>query len=151
VSTVKAHRFPVTVQWAGDRLTNVRVAGKPLLPVATPPEFRGTHPDVWSPEDLLVGALASCYAVTLVSVAEWRKVPLFSLRVDGLGHVERRRDGRFAFVAIDLRASIATDEGSVAAAEDAARYAKDACLVGVALDTPVHLELEVAASERPAA
>jgi organic hydroperoxide reductase OsmC/OhrA len=146
MTTVKAHRFPVSVEWRGDRITRVSVPGKRPLEVATPPEFRGTHAELWSPEDLLVGALASCYAVTLVSVAEWRGVPLRGLSVDGLGHVERRDDGRFAFVAIELHAKVETDASTLAAAEDAARYAKDACLVSMALDTPVHLELAVRAA-----
>ncbi len=146
MSVVKAHRFPVAVEWRGDLLTRATVRGKPPLEVATPPEFRGAHPELWSPEDLLVAALASCYAVTLGSVAEWRGVPLRGLSVNGLGHVERRDDGRFAFVAIELRAKVETDESALAAAEEAARYAKDACLVGMALDTPVHLELHVSAA-----
>ncbi len=143
MTTFKSHRFPVSVQWRGGRLTQALVPGKPALEVATPPEFKGGIEGVWSPEDLLVAATASCYTVTLVAVAERRGVPLYELEVDGTGHVELRGDGRFGFVAIELHATLETDEASVHEAEQAARAAKDGCLVSMALDTPVHLELDV--------
>ncbi len=145
MATIKAFRFPVSVQWRGGRLTRASARGKPELEVATPPEFKGGIAGVWSPEDLLVASVASCYTVTLVAVAERRGVPLHGLRVDGTGHVENRPDGRFGFVAIELHAAVETDADSLAAAEEAAHLAKELCLVSIALDTPVHVEIEVRA------
>jgi peroxiredoxin-like protein len=145
--TVKAHRFPVSIEWQEGRLTTARSPGKPDLEVATPPEFKGGIPGVWSPEDLLVGATAACYTVTLLAVAERKGIELLGLKVDGTGHVELRNDGRFGFVAIELVATVEVDATQRQAAERAARYAKDVCLVSGALDTPVHLELNVVARE----
>jgi peroxiredoxin-like protein len=145
--TVKAHRFPVSIEWQEGRLTTASVPGKPDLDVATPPEFKGGIPGVWSPEDLLVGAVAACYAVTLLAVAERKGIELLDLKVDGTGHVELRSDGRFGFVAIELAAMIEVDATQRHAAERAAHYAKDVCLVSRALDAPVHLELSVVTRE----
>jgi peroxiredoxin-like protein len=145
--TVKAHRFPVSIEWQEGRLTTARSPGKPDLEVATPPEFKGGIPGVWSPEDLLVGATAACYTVTLLAVAERKGIELLGLKVDGTGHVELRNDGRFGFVAIELVATVEVDAADRQAAERAARYAKDVCLVSRALDAPVHLELKVVARE----
>jgi peroxiredoxin-like protein len=145
--TVKAHRFPVSIEWQEGRLTTASSPGKPELEVATPPEFKGGIPGVWSPEDLLVGATAACYTVTLVAAAERKGIELLGLKVDGTGHVELRNDGRFGFVAISLVATVEVDATQRQAAERAARYVKDVCLVGGALDTPVHLELNVVARE----
>src|SRR5712691_6387796 len=150
MSTVKAYRFPVSVQWQGGRLTRASAPGKPELEVATPPEFKGSIAGVWSPEDLLVAAAASCYAVTLVALGERRGIIPRGLEVNGTGHVERREDGRFGFVAIELHVAFETDRGSVAAAEQIARAAEETCLVSMALDTPVHVELEISASATPA-
>jgi organic hydroperoxide reductase OsmC/OhrA len=97
--------------------------GKPPLEVATPPEFPGGIAGVWSPEDLLVTATASCYAVTLAAIAERREIPLHGLKVSGTGHVSRPDDGRFGFVAIELDAEIETNAASVRAAETAATVA----------------------------
>ena len=147
MTTVKAHRFPVSVHWVGGRLTRAAAPEKPELQVATPPEFRDGIAGVWSPEELLVTATASCYAVTLVSVAEQRSVPLRRLDVRGVGHVTRRDDGRFGFVAIELAVEIDTDPGFEAAAEKAAELAERYCLVRMALEVPVHVEAEIRVAE----
>jgi organic hydroperoxide reductase OsmC/OhrA len=147
MTTVKAHRFPVSIEWQEGRLTTASSPGKPDLEVATPPEFKGGIPGVWSPEDLLVGATAACYTVTLLAVAGRMGIDLVSLKVDGTGHIELGHDGRFGFIVIELLATLEVSADQHEAAESAARYAKDVCLVSRALDTPVHLEIHVVARE----
>lgn len=143
MSVTKDFRYKVGVAWEGDRLTTVSSPGKPELTVATPPEFKGGVPGVWSPEDLLVASVASCFAVTLVAVAERRELPLRDLQVSGTGHLTARDDGRFGFVAIELTADVRTDDFAIDAVERAAKYAERACLVSMALDVPVHVEVVV--------
>ena len=143
MSITKDYRYRVGVDWEGDRLTNVSSPGKPELEVATPPEFRGGLAGVWSPEDLLVAAVASCFSVTLVAVLERRDLPLHDLTVSGTGHVTARDDGRFGFVAIELTVTAMTDEATVEAVRHAAKHAERACLVSMALDIPVHVDLAV--------
>jgi organic hydroperoxide reductase OsmC/OhrA len=148
MSITKDFRFKVGVAWQGGRLTSVSSPDKPKLEVATPPEFRGGLPGVWSPEDLLVASVASCYSVTLAAIAERRDIPLYALNVSGTGHVTGRDDGRFGFVAIELTAAIRTDSGLLEAAESAAHEAERACLISMALDIPVHVEVVVRPVQR---
>jgi organic hydroperoxide reductase OsmC/OhrA len=143
MSITKDFRYKVGVDWEGDRITNVSSPDKPDLTVATPPEFKNGVAGVWSPEDLLVAAVASCYSVTLVAVAERRELPLHTLHVSGTGHLTGRDDGRFGFVAIELTAVIRTDEPAIEAMERAAKHAGRACLVSMALDVPVHVDVTV--------
>jgi organic hydroperoxide reductase OsmC/OhrA len=149
MSVTKDFRYKVGVAWEGDRLTTVSSPDKPELTVATPPEFKGGVPGVWSPEDLLVASVASCFAVTLVAVAERRELPLRDLHVSGTGHLTGRDDGRFGFVAIELTADVRTDEFAIDAVERAAKHAERACLVSMALDVPVHVEVVVRPLSRP--
>ena len=143
MSIVKSHRFPVSIRWQEGRLTHASVAGKPDLDVATPPEFKGGIVGVWSPEDLLVAASASCYAVTLLAVAERISLVLDALEVNGTGHVERGEDGLFGFIAIQLRVRIEVDAGELETARKAARETERLCMITRALDAPVHVEVEV--------
>ena len=143
MSITKDFRYKVGVAWEGERITTVSSPEKPELTVATPPEFKGGVPGVWSPEDLLVASVASCFAVTLVAVAERRDLPLRELHVSGTGHLTGRDDGRFGFVAIELTADVRTDELAIDAVERAAKHAERACLVSMALDVPVHVEVVV--------
>lgn len=148
MSITKDFRYRVAVDWEGDRITKVVASDKPELTVATPPEFKNGVPGVWSPEDLLVAAVASCYTVTLVAVAERRELPLHSLHVSGTGHLTARDDGRLGFVAIELTAAIQTDELAIEAMERAAKHAERGCLVTMALDVPVHVDVTVKPSSR---
>ncbi|HET7855896.1 MAG TPA: OsmC family protein [Gaiellaceae bacterium] len=146
MSITKDYRFQVTVDWLRDRLTKATADGKPDLEVATPPEFRGGIPNVWSPEELLTASAASCFAVTFAAIAERRHVPLLGLHVTGVAHITRRDDGRLGFVAIELTAAVSTDAELVLEAERAARDAERACLVAAALDVPVHVDVAVHAT-----
>ncbi len=126
-------------------MTRVAAPGKPELTVATPPEFRGGVEGVWSPEHLLVGSVASCYAVTFAAIAERRRLPVLSLEVRAAGDVTRRVDGRLGFTVIDLEVVLDTEPGQEAVARAIAEAAEEACLVSASLDTPVHLGLKVRA------
>jgi organic hydroperoxide reductase OsmC/OhrA len=138
-------RFPVEVTWEGGRRTAARVEGKEPLPIATPPEFRGTDPELWSPEDAFVASAGSCLAVTIVALAERAELPLHGLEVRAEGVVGRRADGRFGFVRIEQAIELETDAEHV---EDVRRLAADAereCFVTISLDLPVETSIEVRA------
>jgi len=148
---LKTHRFPVDVRWLDGKLTLASVPGKAPLPVATPPEFQGTYEGVWSPEDLFVGAVATCFTVTLVSAARRRHVPLRKLVVRSFGDVTRRADGRFGFVVVELVVELETDDGFEGEADGAVLDAEQSCLVAASLDTPVRVHATVTAAAKAAA
>jgi organic hydroperoxide reductase OsmC/OhrA len=138
-------RFPVQVDWQGGRRTIARVDGKQPLAVATPPEFRGTDPDLWSPEDALVAAAGSCLAVTIVALSEHERLPLRGLDVRAEGVVGRRDDGRLGFLRIEQRVRLETDNGHEDAARALVGKAEAGCLVSISLDLPVVTTVEVRA------
>jgi len=143
MATPKMHRFPVDVRWLEGKLTLASVSGKEPLEVATPPEFQGGVEGVWSPEDMFVGAVATCYTVTLVSMMRRRNAPLRALEVHSSGDVGQRYDGRYGFVAVDLEVTLETDAGFETEARGAAVDAEQTCLVAASLDTPVNLAVQV--------
>ena len=142
-ATPKRYDFPVDVRWVAGKRTVVSVAGKDDLQVATPPEFRGGVEGVWSPEDLFVGSIASCFAVTLAGMADRRAIPLRSLTVAGDGVVTQRKDGRFGFSEVVLYVDLATYPEFEHEAVEAAHAAELGCLVACSVDLPVRLELTV--------
>jgi peroxiredoxin-like protein len=145
MSIAKVFRYGASVHWRGGRLTRATSGEKPPIDVATPPEFKGGIAGVWSPEELLVTATASCFVVTLAAVADASAVKLDTIAVDGLGHLERASDGRFRFVAIELTVEVTTDDRP----ETVERLVADAerlCIVSGALDVPVHVKLVVASA-----
>ncbi len=139
-------RFPVDVVWAGGRRTVVRVEGKAPVEIATPPEFKGTDPGLWSPEDAFVAAAGACLAVTISALAEHRGLPLRELEVRAEGVVGRRDDGRFGFLRIDQQVELETDAGYEDAARGLVQQAEEGCLVSVSLDLPVETTLAIRAA-----
>jgi organic hydroperoxide reductase OsmC/OhrA len=135
--------FPVTIAWDDGRRTTARVAGKEALRIATPPEFKGADPDVWSPEDAFVAAAGSCLAVTIVALAERQELPLHELSVSAAGVVGRRPDGRFGFTRIEQTVTAETDEDHAEALRAVIARAEDTCLVTVSLDLPVLTTVEI--------
>jgi peroxiredoxin-like protein len=140
VSIVRTFRFPASVQWRGGRLTRASAHGKPELEVATPPEFKGGVGGVWSPEELLVTSLASCFTVTLAAVAERIGIDLETVNVDGVGYVERGEDGRFRFDVIKLAVEIGAD-ADPRSLERLVAQTERLCIVSLALDVPVQVRL----------
>lgn len=147
MSALKDFRYSVDASPLPRRRVRLTSAGKPPLEAATPPEFRGGTPGMWSPEDLLVASVASCFALTLDSIAEHRTIPLGEVAIEGVGHVTRRAEGRIGFVVIELRVELAVEAQFEHAAERAAHAAKQSCLVGHALEIPIELELLIRTEE----
>ena len=141
----KEFRFPVQVVWHAGRRTTARVDGKAPLRIATPPEFHGTDPDIWSPEDAFVAAAASCLAVTIAALAEREQLPVRGLSVRAEGVVGRRPDGRFGFVRIEQTVELKTDHRYEGTARALVAKAEDTCLVTVSLDLPVETTVEISA------
>ncbi len=139
-------RFPVAIEWAGGRRTVALVEGKEPLVVATPPEFKGTDPELWSPEDAFVAAAGSCLAVTIAALAEHGKLPLRSLDVHAEGVVGRRDDGSFGFTRIEQTVELETEPGYEQAARALVAKAEESCLVAVSLALPVETTLTVRAA-----
>jgi organic hydroperoxide reductase OsmC/OhrA len=141
---VKAHRYEVRAHWLGGRRLALESHGKPALGVATPPDFKDGVKDVWSPEELLVGSLATCFELTLVAIADRWRVPLHAVEVTGTGHLEPI-DGRFRFLLIELDVCVTVDPEHLDEATEIALLAKDRCIVGGALATPVETKVKVLA------
>lgn len=140
MSHAKEFTFPVAVEWRGGALTVAAVDGKPDLPVATPPVFGSGVEGAWSPEDMLVGAAATCYAVTLAAIAEHRAVALAAMRVEGVGRLSKRDDGRFGFTSVELRVDVEAESSeAVPAVEAAVERAERQCIVSMALSVPVRV------------
>jgi organic hydroperoxide reductase OsmC/OhrA len=143
MSVVKTFRYPVSIEWWGNGLMNSQAPERSALRVAAPRDFGGSHPNFWSPEELLVNAVGSCYAITLRAVLERLRIPLHELEVEATGHMERAPEGGYRFILVDLDVALETEADHVKAAERAAATAEERCIVAGALAVPVHVRLVV--------
>ena len=75
------HLYTVSATAKPDVNVRLSAAGLPDLETAGPPEFGGPG-DVWSPETLLVGAVADCYILSFRAIARASDFEWISLRCD---------------------------------------------------------------------
>ncbi|MFO8013584.1 MAG: OsmC family protein [Phycisphaerae bacterium] len=136
--------FTVSLEW--DEATQGRLAARenPPLSVATPPAFGGPE-GVWSPEELLVGSVASCLMSTFLYFTDRFDVPVEAYTSDASGRMEKTPNGlRFTSMELAIRATVADEETRQRAAdlrlnEKLEKY----CPVSTALNCPVRITLDL--------
>jgi organic hydroperoxide reductase OsmC/OhrA len=65
----KLFHYKTKSTWCSARRGMLSAAGKPNIVVGSPPEFKG-EPDIWAPEELLVGSLNTCMMLTFLAFAQ---------------------------------------------------------------------------------
>jgi peroxiredoxin-like protein len=96
------HEYRVKAFGAGGRNGVVNAEGiSPSISFSAPPEFLG-EPGRWTPEHLLVAAVASCFVSTFSGIAEKSRFAFVSFHLDAEG-VLGNEDGMWRFTEIRLR------------------------------------------------
>jgi organic hydroperoxide reductase OsmC/OhrA len=148
------HPFPhrYRAQATGSSSGSVRVSSEtaPVLESHAPPEFDGPG-GYWSPESLLVAAVADCYILSFRAVARASKLEWESLSVDVEGVLDRAEGGaRFTrFTLQPQLAILAADREALA--RTVLDKAKRSCLVTNSLTAECELLPSVTIAEAAAA
>ena len=136
------HHYQITA--TGTVEGPVQVAGHSLPPIATaPPAEFGGPGDAWSPEALLVAAVANCYILSFRAVASASEFEWLALSCGTSGILDRQdRVTRFTEIINRVRLKVATGSS-----EETARHllqkAEDICLVSNSLNADVRLDVEI--------
>jgi uncharacterized OsmC-like protein len=136
------HRYSVSVAARAEGDVDLEGPRLPALRSAPPAEFGGPG-DRWSPETLLVVAVADCFVLTFRAIASASRLPWVSLTCEGEGTVERP-ERVTQFTGFVLRARLRVPEGvDQEQARRALERAERTCLVTNSLKAVVRLEAEV--------
>ena len=123
-----SHEYTVRVDWKHERIGDMFVEGKPVVEVATPPEFDG-HEGIISPEDLFVSAAAACFMTTFVAFTKKMRIEFKSFSCEANGKLEKVEKG-FQFTHILIKATVAVESEELKGkAERALELAGKYCLV----------------------
>jgi len=141
------HQYIVTADAQAAGNVNLSSAGAPDLPSAPPAEFGGPG-DQWSPESLLVAAVADCFILSFRAIARASKFEWDSLSCEVEGTLDRI-DRITQFTDFDVAATLCIPAGGD---EDRARKllekAEHVCLITNSLKAESHLEINVETSGR---
>jgi peroxiredoxin-like protein len=137
--TAFPHHYSIAARSSADGDVALEGDRLPTIVSAPPTEFGGPG-DRWSPETLLVAAVADCFILTFRAIASVSKFSWSSLACDVTGTVDRV-DRITQFTEIKLRARLRVPSGGKE--EQAMRLltkAEETCLVTNSLKIRPHLE-----------
>ncbi|MFZ0309271.1 MAG: OsmC family protein [Candidatus Sulfotelmatobacter sp.] len=129
----EAHRFRVVAWWTSGRAGIAESSSAhSAIHFTSPPAFGGLE-GRWTPEDLLLSAIASCYTITFRTLAEHSKFEYIDLQVEVEGAISKTETG-YTFGEVLVRAHLMIpQEAEQARAIKLLNRAKGLCLVSRAL------------------
>lgn len=136
------HNYVVVASAALEGDVSVASSGVPGLQTASPKEFGGPG-DRWSPETLLVAAVADCFVLTFRAIARASKLDWTSLDCQVSGVLDRV-DRVTRFVEFSVHASLTVPSHTTRErAERLLQKSEESCLITNSLVPPVHLRTTI--------
>lgn len=131
--------FENVVAWKSEFRGTLSAAAHPNVEVGNPPAFKGT-PDVWCPEDLLVGALNACLMLTFLYQMQRRKLEVLAYESSAQGTLERR-DGKHCVTRIVVHPRISLKYGNdIVAAHEAIKDTVNSCMISSSIVATVQVD-----------
>jgi peroxiredoxin-like protein len=127
------HKYRVVAWWSSGRTGLAKTDAAPnAIHFTAPLEFGGME-GRWTPESLLLCAIAGCFTTTFRAIAEYSKFEYADLEVQVEGTIKKVESG-YAFTEIAVRPNLSiTDETDQARGLKLMQKAKGLCLVARAL------------------
>jgi organic hydroperoxide reductase OsmC/OhrA len=97
----KSFHYKAKTTWSSARRGLLSAAEKPNIVVGSPPEFKG-EPDIWAPEELLVGSLNTCMMLTFLTLAQTRGLIPVGYEGEAEGVLENV-EGRYHITEVTVR------------------------------------------------
>jgi organic hydroperoxide reductase OsmC/OhrA len=136
------HRYTATAQAETEGEVRLESPRLPALTSAAPAEFGGPG-DRWSPETLLVAALADCFTLGFRAIARASKLEWKSLRCEVEGKLERVERAT-QFTGFEVRAWLRVPSGTdEARARSLLEKAEKTCFISNSLKGASHLVTNV--------
>jgi peroxiredoxin-like protein len=141
------HRYRVIAWWSSGKTGLAKSDSAPnAIHFTAPAEFGGLE-GRWTPEDLLLCAVASCYTTTFRSLADYSKLEYSDLAVEVEGTIHKADSG-YAFREIVIRPTLTiSGEQEQTRALLLLQKAKAVCLVSRALSIEQKFEPQLHVGE----
>lgn len=133
------YSYETDLIWTGERTGRLEASGLPHLKISAPLEFAG-EPGRWTPEQLLVGATASCLMTTFMAIAEFSGVSLNFFRVKATGKLEKVPGEGYRFTEVHLVPEIGVFPDEVSKARRALAKAEKSCFISNSIRAAVRVD-----------
>jgi peroxiredoxin-like protein len=132
------HIYNTNAQAASEGLVTITAQDLPDLSSAPPKEFDGPG-DQWSPETLLLAAVADCYVLSFRAAAAAAKFEWHALECKTEGTLDRiERVTRFTSIVNTVTLTVSAD-ASEDRAQSLLEKAEKICLISNSLNAELHL------------
>ena len=136
------HIYRVSAAAEGAANVMLSADGLPDLETAGPPEFGGPG-DVWSPETMLVGAIANCFVLSFRAIARAAKLEWLTLECEAEGDLNKV-EKLTQFTAFRVSAKLTVPPGTnEKKANTILEKAEKYCLITNSMKADSHLETEI--------
>jgi len=137
----KSFGYKANTSWSSARRGTLSATGRPNIVVGSPPEFKG-DPDVWAPEELLVGSLNTCLMLTFLTMAQARGLTPVGYESDAEGLLENV-DGKYRITEVTVRPRITLkDEAGVELGRKTMEGVEAQCFISNSIKAKVELKPE---------
>jgi len=120
----------------------LETSGTSVMRTASPREFGGSGGE-WSPEALLVGAVADCFVLTFRAIAAASQLRWLKVACEATGTLDRVEGGfEFVWLRVSVRLTL-LDAADAERARRLAEKADHACLIARSLKAPVEFEMQI--------
>jgi peroxiredoxin-like protein len=139
------HHFHLKAEWPGGRNSEgYIVSGNLRTKVSIPPEMDG--PGIGTnPDEMLLGAAATCYLITLAAMIERAELPLKEMALESEGIVDVTK-GVITYKKIIHKPAIALDTSATDEAfrklQKLVNNAEESCMISRALRGNVEVEIQ---------
>lgn len=145
------HSYNVNISWTQNRkgimcspeLHKNETNENNCIEVATPPEFPGGLPNIWSPEHLFTAAVSSCLMTTFLAIAENSKLEFVSFKCGSKGILDKV-DDKFVISEVFLYPEVVIRDASQSErAERILEKSEKACLISNSIRSKVTMEPKI--------
>jgi peroxiredoxin-like protein len=144
----KSFRYKAKTAWTSARRGSLSAVEKSNIIVGSPPEFKG-EPDVWTPEELLVGSLNTCIMLTFLSLAQARGLTPATYESEAEGLLENV-EGRFRITEVTVRPHVTVkQEAELERARELMERAEGECFISNSIKSKVKIIAEFSGGPSP--
>lgn len=138
------HEFHLKAEWHGGRNGEGTISAGNLQTKISIPKVMDGPGIGTNPDEMLIGAAATCYLITLAAMIERRNIPLAALSLDTVGVVSQDKGLKFESIThrprVVLQAGATEDQ--VKTVVQMTERAEKSCMISNALRGNVELSVE---------
>jgi organic hydroperoxide reductase OsmC/OhrA len=144
----KTFRYRSKTDWTAARQGTLSASEKPQIAVGSPPEFRG-RPDVWAPEELLVGSVNTCLMLTFLALAQAKNLAPAGYESEAEGLLENV-EGKYRITEVAVRPHVTlNDVAELERAREIMENVEAECFISNSIRAKVTITAEFTVSSHP--